>query len=307
MFHTQRQVMEAVRSLDGLFLQYRQCVRDHETEKEKFRGMFGVWTEELMRAAEKQGIDKDEEQAVVLETDGLGGGVDDSGVVAEVVLQHKQGLLEEWEWEDEVWQLQADTWAKKCTICRIRDGRRVKHDWRECTVYPQDRAAVEEAHKEVEKGILSVKHEQEMNGMCGGCGVSRTRCWLQIKDGAGKMVCKYQAVVTESVAGILGIGPEMVGEWERREGRRRGGGVSEGHWYAGHRFGGIAVCRIWRTFGWAGVWDIGAAKADGVREEYRERLQLLTQQREGELEGVEQRKGLYGVREGKVGGWKVQG
>ncbi len=54
-FHTERQVIEAVRSLDGLFSQYRQCVRDHETEKEKFKGMFGVWTEELMRAAEKQG------------------------------------------------------------------------------------------------------------------------------------------------------------------------------------------------------------------------------------------------------------
>ena len=56
------------------------------------------------------------------------------------------------------------------------------HDWRNCGVYPQDCRAVEEAHKEVEKGMLSVNHDQELEGRCGACKMSRTHCWLQIKS-----------------------------------------------------------------------------------------------------------------------------
>ena len=74
-----------------------------------------------------------------------------------------------------------------------------------------------------------MNHDQELKGRCGACKILRTHYWLQIKSQADEPGCRKRAVVTESVAAILAIGPEMVEEWERREGRRRGVGVSEGH------------------------------------------------------------------------------
>ena len=295
--------METVRALDGLYLQYRQCVRDHQAERERFRGMFDVLTEEMMRVAEQQGTDAEEEEPMLLVTKGRDSAVDESAVIADVMLQHKQALLEGWVLAEEVWQLQAETWARKCGICRIREGRRVKHDWRGCPAYPQDREMVEQAHREVEQGMLSVDEEEVLEGRCGGCDMSRTSCWLEVRQRADMKGCKYHGVVTESVAAILAIGPDMVRQWEEREGRRRGAGANEVRRFAGQRFGGMAVGRVWRTFGWVGIWDIRGAKVDEVRSGYQRRLQTMTQQVEGETEGVGKRKELYGVRDGKIGGW----
>ena len=84
-------------------------MRDHQSEKEKFRELFDVWREEIMRKAEKQGVDANEEELVLLAKEEKIDAVDEQAVVVEVVLQHKQGLLEEWELADEVWELQAET------------------------------------------------------------------------------------------------------------------------------------------------------------------------------------------------------
>ena len=295
MFQTQRDVVEAVQALGALFKDYSQCVRSHQSEKEKYKGLFEIWIEETMRAAERQGLDPDGERPIVLLPE-------QEEVVSDVVLQHKQGLLDEWVAAEDVWELQAETWARKCVICRIREGRRVKHDWRECPSYPEDRERVEKAHQEVEKGILSVDGAEELEGRCGECLQSKTRCWLQIKSGVDKKGCKQRGVVTESVSGILAIGPDMVREWEEREGRRKGAGVEGVAAFAGLRYGAIAACRAWRTFGWAGIWDIREAKVDRVREAYHGRLQALRQQSEEPVEPVSQRKELYGVRGGKIGG-----
>ncbi len=279
LFGSERRVLEAVQSLNGLFLQYRQCVRDHKMEKEKFQGLFDVWVEETMKAAEEQGIDSDEQQPILVVEERKEETVDDKEVVSDVVLQHKQGLLEEWGLAEEVWQLQAETWAEGCTICRIRGGKQVSHDWRDCGAYAEDRDKVEEAHKEVEKGILSGSSVEEMYGGCEGCEGRRTDCWLQIKDGAEQTGCKYGGVVTESVAGILAIGPKMVRQWEEREGGRQGAGVEGVEGFAGVRFGGLAVCRVWRAFGWAGIWDIREAKVGEVRQQYQGRLQQMERER----------------------------
>ena len=64
-------------------------MRDHHTEKERFKGLFDVWTEEIMREAEKQGVDVEEESPVLLTEeakDKKDSGVDERAVVADMVL-----------------------------------------------------------------------------------------------------------------------------------------------------------------------------------------------------------------------------
>ena len=48
----------------------------------------------MMRKAEKQGVDANEEEPVLLAKEEKIDAVDEQAVVVEVVLQHKQGLLE---------------------------------------------------------------------------------------------------------------------------------------------------------------------------------------------------------------------
>ena len=303
LFQSDQSVVEAIRSLNGLFLQYRQCVKDHETEKQQIRGLFDVWVEEAMQIAEKQGKNPDEEQGILMVSEGKDGveGVDGRDVESDIVLQHKQALLEEWELAEEVWQSQADMCAGKCTICRIRSGRHVAHDWRDCEGFSNDREAVEEAHKQVERGMLSGHSVEKLLGRCGECQAPRTECWLQIREGVEQPVCKYRGVVTEAVAGILAIGPDMVGEWEGREGRRRGAGVSDIEGFTGQRFGGVAVCRVWRAFGWVGVWDIREHKVDEVRERYLGRMQGMGAEVRGQMKGDRRTRGRYGVQRGQIG------
>ena len=302
-------VMETMQSLNGLFSEYRECVRDHQGEKKRFRGMFDVWAEEAMRAAEKQGIDPDEEQTILLVPGGQAAkeeAVDAEDVISDVVLQHKQALLEEWESAEDIWQLQADIWVGKCTICRIRSGQHAAHDWRSCVAHTEDREAVEEAHREVERGLLSGHSVEGMIGRCGACGDLRTECWLRVRVEGIPMGCRYGGVVTESVAGILAIGPDMVREWERREGGRRGAGVSGVKGFAAQRFGGVAVCRVWRAFGWVGIWDIREIKVDEVRERYHGRMQQMRAEVRGQMKGKRRQQGRYGVHGGRIGGPGMQ-
>lgn len=94
----------------------------------------------------------------------------------EVILHHKQALLGEWDSAVDVWAMQAETWAGKCTICRIRKGSRVKHNWRECPLYEEECARVEAAHTEMEGGMLSIDSVARFEGSCPGCTISRDSC-----------------------------------------------------------------------------------------------------------------------------------
>lgn len=58
--------------------------------------------------------------------------VDEEEVVSDMMLGHKEALLDEWTLADEIWELQMDLWARMCVICQIRDGGQVGHDWRDC-------------------------------------------------------------------------------------------------------------------------------------------------------------------------------
>lgn len=51
-------------------------------------------------------------------------------VIDDVVLQHKQALLEEWESAERMRDMQVETWVGGCTICRIRGGQHLEHNWR---------------------------------------------------------------------------------------------------------------------------------------------------------------------------------
>jgi len=161
---------------------------------------------------------------------------------------------------------------------------------------------VEGAHKEVEKGTWSVNNVEVSEGTYTECGMWGRDCWLEVKERAEKKGCRCRRVVTDSVAAILAIGPDIDCKREGREGGRRGAGRSEIEPFAGQQFGSIAICRVWRTFGWVGMSDIREAIVDRVRVRYEGRLRTLTQQMGAEMEGFSKRKELQGVREGKIGG-----
>lgn len=279
--------------------------REQKEVKERWRQRIAASVEEMMKQAEEgkwlteEEAEKSEpEQWIVKQV--AGERVD---VVEVVILQHKQALLGEWESAVDVWAMQAETWAGKCAICRIRKGSRIKHDWRECPTYEDECAKVEVAHAEMEGGVLSIDSLARFEGRCPGCTNARDSCWLQIRHTADKSCCRFAGVVTESAAAIMALGPEMVEEWERREGRRRGAGTTGIEKFTQQRFGGLDVGSLWRTFGWVGVWDIDEARVDNVCAAWERRLRSLTK-KEGAtaLEGSSEREWRYGVRGGEIGG-----
>ena len=118
LFKSTRQVVEAVQTLSTVFWEYRQCVKDHQAEKEKYKGMLDVWAEEIMRAAEEQGIDPDGEEEILVENETEQRAVDTAEVVMDVVLQHKQALLDEWRAADNMWKHMGGD------MCDLSDPRR---------------------------------------------------------------------------------------------------------------------------------------------------------------------------------------
>lgn len=237
-------------------------------------------------------------------------------VVLDVMLQHKQRILDEWQCPDEIWVMQAETWAGKCGICRVREGRRIRHGWRDCPAHPQDRLAVREAYTEVIVALEAdgATHREGMFlAVCPGCSAPRWMCWARAKARGSKAVpCRFRGVAVESVAAILGTEARMVQEWEARRGQGRGGSrrSSEGGG-EGERYGYGAMGRVWRTFGWLGIWDIRGVGIDELQDGYMERLRVLTWKEKEKVvskeemkEARKKRRQLYGVWEGEIGGWE---
>lgn len=138
-------------------------------------------------------------------------------------------------------------------------------------------------------------------------GLTRVSIWRSGTEGGSARVgqlnkgCAYLAVVTESVAAILGIGPRLVKEWEQREGGPRGVQVSGGGGSLHRRYGRTGMQQVWQTFGWVGFWDIREVKVDDLRDAYAKRLQVLTQKvKEGE--SLAERRRKYGIWNGEIGG-----
>ena len=244
----------AAASLDAIFIGYQKFMKAHAEEKQAWQRAFSTWAQATMEKAEEGAL---QAEGGTAEVKGQGkeegrqecaqvGESED--VMSEILLQHKQRIIDEIPTTDEIWQLQAESWAGWCTICRVRDGRRRSHDWRDCDMYPGDRDAVGEAHGEVQTGTLSMENAANMGGFCGLCTRTRQYCWMQVRHRAGKKGCRCTAVVTESWATILAIGPQMVREWEEREGKQRG-------WFGSkagpgqQRFGCRAIRRGWQVFG----------------------------------------------------------
>ena len=94
-----------------------------------------------------------------------------------------------------------ELWARSCKICRIREGVDRRHDWRVCTVYPNDCETVGRVHLEVQAGMGMIENAGQMNGICKNCMRMKQGCWMQLKDGVQDKRCRYHGVVTESVAG----------------------------------------------------------------------------------------------------------
>jgi hypothetical protein len=115
--------------------------------------------------------------------------------------------------------MQAELWAGSCAICRIKEFHLARHDWRECEHHPSDVGAVRKAYTEVVEhsdGWTGREQEVGFRRQCTGCGRGRIECW--VKSRAGE--CRFEGVVRESVAAILGTKSWYVMEWERQ----RGGG-----------------------------------------------------------------------------------
>lgn len=200
-------------------------------------------------------------------------------VMFDVVTHHKQRILDEWDEPDDIWTMQAELWAEACTICRIRDGVWAKHNWRWCGEHQEDVEAVQEAYVGVAKHLESWTSNQQtgFNGWCRGCGRGKVECWVE----SNVEECRFGGLLPESVAGILGTKSWFVEEWEEREGRGRGG--SWGERKKGRaRYGFVEAGRVWRTFGWLGVWDIAEVGVDEFKEAYYKQFRRLSQSRRTE-------------------------
>lgn len=301
---TRQNASAGTENVYDIMKEYDRWAKEQNEAKERWRQRIVASVEQMMKQAEEgrwltehEAEQVDREQTAVEEVAG-----ERLAVAEDVILQHKQSLLDEWETAEDVWAMQAETWAGKCTICRIRKGARVKHDWRECPVHGGDVARVELAHTEVEKGVLSIESGAHLEGQCPECQRLRNECWMQVRHPTSADCCRYAGVVTESVAAIMAIGPEMVEAWQSREGRRRGAGVTGVETFTQLRFGALDVGRLWRTFGWVGMWDIRRAQVDNVCAKWEERLRSLTK-KDGAIpmEGGVKRERLYGVMDGRIG------
>lgn len=200
-------------------------------------------------------------------------------VIFDVLLCHKQRILDEWDEPSDRWNMQAESWVEACSICRIHDGIWAEHDWRECTKYPPDVESVRRAYVGVvnNSGLWTRKDCKGFNGWCGQCGRGKIECWVE----SSKDACRLGGVVAESVAAILGTRTWYVNEWEAREGRERGGSWRERR-CEGERYGFTEAGRVWRTFGWLGMWDITEIKVDVLKEAYHTHLRKLSQSREAQ-------------------------
>ena len=200
-------------------------------------------------------------------------------VMFDVLTYHKQRILDEWEEPDEIWTMQAELWAETCTICRIREGTWADHDWQTCRKHREDIEAVQRAYDGItEHSELWIRKAQAgFDGRCADSKRGRIYCWVS-PDAQG---CRFAGVVAKSVAAILGTNPWFVAEWEEQEGRGRGG--LWGKRRVGEvRYGFTEAGRVWRTFGWLGVWDITEVKVDEFKEAYHKRFRELRESRKAE-------------------------
>lgn len=200
-------------------------------------------------------------------------------VIFDVLLCHKQRIMDEWDEPSDRWKMQAESWAEACPICRIHDGIWAGHDWRECTHYPTDVGSVRRAYVGVvnNSGLWTHKDLKGFNGWCDQCQRGKIECWVE----SSKNSCRFGGVVAESVAAILGTRTWYVNDWEAREGRERGGSWKERR-YEGERYGYTEAGRVWRTFGWLGMWDITEVKVDELKEAYHTHLRKLGRERKAQ-------------------------
>lgn len=200
-------------------------------------------------------------------------------VIFDVLLCHKQRILDEWDEPSDIWKMQAESWVEACPICRIHDGIWAGHDWRECTKYRPDVESVCRAYAGVVKHSRSwtSKDCKGFSGWCGQCRRGKIECWVE----SSKDACRFGGVVAESVAAMLGTRTWYVNEWEAREGRGRGWLWRERRCEA-ERYGFAEAGRVWRTFGWLGMWDITEIKVDELKEAYHTHLRKLGQSRKAQ-------------------------
>lgn len=201
-------------------------------------------------------------------------------VMFDVLTYHKQRILDEWEEPDEIWTMQAELWAEACAICRIREGTWADHEWQTCRRHQDDVEAVRRAHDGVVEWseLWTIRGQVGFEGRrCVGCKRSREHCWVS----PDAQNCRFAGVVANSVAAILGTGAWFVQEWEEQEGRGRGGMWGEQR-IKEPRYAYAEAGRVWRTFGWLGVWDITEVKVDNFKEEYYNRFRELKASREGQ-------------------------
>lgn len=93
-------------------------------------------------------------------------------VIFDVLLCHKQRILDEWNEPLDRWKMQAELWVEACPICRIHDGIWVGRDWRECTKYRMDVDSVRRAYVGVlNNSRLWTRKDCNCNG-CSGLHVS---------------------------------------------------------------------------------------------------------------------------------------
>lgn len=183
---------------------YQAFLKEQAEDKRAWQRVFETWAQATMerveqRASQEEGRVSDGKRPTVE------GGVqkhieagESEEVISVVLLQHKERILDEVSSASVIWQLQAESWARRCTICRVRDGRRRSHDWRDCDTYPEDREAVRKAHGQVQTGTLSMENAGNINGTCGLCTRTRQHCWMQIKHSTAKKGCRCSVVITES-------------------------------------------------------------------------------------------------------------
>jgi hypothetical protein len=123
-------------------------------------------------------------------------------VMFDVVTHHKQRILDEWDEPDDIWTMQAELWAETCTICRIREGVWARHDWRVCRENEDDVEAVHRSYVGVAEHLeeWTSKEQVGLGGRCVGCDRGRMECWVK----SCTKECRFEGVVQESVAAILG-------------------------------------------------------------------------------------------------------
>ena len=172
--------------------------RRHEAEQEQAVREYEVFVEAYR--TESHRIHHDMDQQYWLEE----GGIESEAAVFDIVTSHKERIMDEWAEPDDIWTMQAELWAGSCAICRVKESRGARHDWRECKFYACDVKAVGEAYAAV------VEHSDEWTGReqvgfggeCRGCKRGRIECW--VKSEAKE--CRFEGVVRESVAAVLGAG-----------------------------------------------------------------------------------------------------